>query len=180
MKNQKTLGNKGFSLVELIVVIAIMAVLMGVLAPTLIGNIEKSRESKDLQNLDTIYNAINTVLATETGAKEGKASYAGSVTPVNSALANGSNAFGKKLAEALGSSVDDGTATCVGTDAKIYFYITNDLKVCVFLKGTPDSDAPSSDPAAGKGIAWAPKNEKYMVAGNSLAVSALADVSSGS
>ena len=33
-KTQKRLGNKGFSLVELIVVIAIMAVLVGVLAPT--------------------------------------------------------------------------------------------------------------------------------------------------
>ena len=33
-KTQKKLGNKGFSLVELIVVIAIMAVLVGVLAPT--------------------------------------------------------------------------------------------------------------------------------------------------
>ena len=33
-KTQKRLGNKGFSLVELIVVIAIMAVLVGVLALT--------------------------------------------------------------------------------------------------------------------------------------------------
>lgn len=64
MKRSKS-NNGGFSLVELIVVIAIMAVLVGVLAPTLIGNIEKSRESKDLQNLDSIRQAVVTAMADE-------------------------------------------------------------------------------------------------------------------
>ena len=46
-KKQRTLNNKGFSLIELIVVIAIMAILVGAMAPQVTKYIEKSRKSAD-------------------------------------------------------------------------------------------------------------------------------------
>ena len=57
--------NKGFSLVELLVVIAIMVVLVGVVAPTLLNNIEKSKEAKDIQYLDSIASAVQSSLTNE-------------------------------------------------------------------------------------------------------------------
>lgn len=54
----KKTNNKGFSLVELIVVIAIMAVLIGVLAPTFTKYVEQARRSTDIQNAEEIKQAI--------------------------------------------------------------------------------------------------------------------------
>ena len=82
-KTQKKLGNKGFSLVELIVVIAIMAVLVGVLAPTLIKNIEKSRESKDAQNIEQIKSSIEVALQDETAYDQAVPTVSGSASSSN-------------------------------------------------------------------------------------------------
>ncbi|MBE6578297.1 MAG: prepilin-type N-terminal cleavage/methylation domain-containing protein [Ruminococcaceae bacterium] len=50
--------NKGFSLVELIVVIAIMAILVGVAVPVYTSYIEKTQKNKDIQMVDEIKHAI--------------------------------------------------------------------------------------------------------------------------
>ena len=57
--------NKGFSLVELIIVIAIMAILAGAIAPALIRYIDKSRRSNDVSAAKTIKTAIETTMAKE-------------------------------------------------------------------------------------------------------------------
>lgn len=59
MKKQN-MNNKGFSLVELIIVIAIMAILIVVLAPQYLRYVERSRNSTDMQNARTIMTAVET------------------------------------------------------------------------------------------------------------------------
>ncbi len=61
----KKWNNKGFSLVELIIVIAIMAVLMAVLAPFMINYVERSRVQKDESALDEVLNSTHIALSVD-------------------------------------------------------------------------------------------------------------------
>lgn len=54
--------DQGFSLVELIVVIAIMAVFIGILAPTYLSYVEKTRKGIDDNSAEEIRRATETII----------------------------------------------------------------------------------------------------------------------
>jgi len=56
-------SNKGFSLVELIIVIAIMAVLVGVLAPTYLKYVERTKRTTDCSNIGSVLDACEVLAA---------------------------------------------------------------------------------------------------------------------
>lgn len=98
----KKTSNKGFSMVELIIVIAIMAILAAALAPSLIKYINKSRLSTDIQTGSTIASAINSALAVEK-AYDDADSWDDSIVDVNSILSAGDN-FASEVANVVGAT----------------------------------------------------------------------------
>lgn len=98
-ENKKKLNNKGFSLVELIIVIAIMAILAGALAPQLIKYLDKSRKATDVQTAQTIATAVNSALADETAYTA-----AADVTITATYAAANPDAFQAEIKSILGST----------------------------------------------------------------------------
>lgn len=66
----KKRNNKGFSLVELIVVIAVMAVLVVVLAPAYLRYVDKAKVQKDVSAVSEVVQAIKIAAAEEAVAEE--------------------------------------------------------------------------------------------------------------
>lgn len=57
------LRKKGFTLIELIVVIAIIGVLASILVPSMLGYVKKSKKTSDIAAAKTIYNNVVAVIA---------------------------------------------------------------------------------------------------------------------
>lgn len=107
MKKEK-MNDKGFSLVELIIVIAIMAVLVVVLAPQYLKYVERSRNSTDISNATAIVTALQ-VYAADPDVETANAFKVGDTFDV-SVVASGSTPD---------SSVTAGAATEALKEAKI-------------------------------------------------------------
>ncbi|MDE5777493.1 MAG: type II secretion system GspH family protein [Lachnospiraceae bacterium] len=142
--------NKGFSMVELIIVIAIMAILAGALAPALIRYINKSRISTDIQTANTIATGIQTAIANEGGYDEAVANY-------NTAWYDCTTVWGKTddFAESLKTTVGSkapqvkskkcvskggSAATGSASDKEFYFYIDMDKNAVLVRLGDTSGD----------------------------------------
>ena len=141
MKND----NKGFSLIELIVVIAIMAILVGVMAPNVLKYVESSRESADKQAADAVRTAVMTALV-DPGIADG--SYPGAVSGknINASPFTESTAtdFSEIFADNLGktpSTIGDSLRSKKFKGADVLVTISSTNEVSVLLKGTATVDS---------------------------------------
>lgn len=105
--------NKGFSLVELIVVIAIMAILVGVAVPVYSSYIEKAQKSKDEQMVDEIKHAIEIAAVGESWYQQ---------------LPNG-GAVGTVVISKTGTTVSGDNATLIQTALEKTFGDLTSLKL---------------------------------------------------
>lgn len=138
-------SNKGFSLVELIIVIAIMAILAAAIAPALIRYIDKSRKADDIQFFGQFATAANSALANEDAYSDvsgdmgtGKAVYTatfdskGELQPLPT-----SNEFEKEVSSTIGNGnklkYTKGAKNC--KTQNITIVISADEKVHVSVDG---------------------------------------------
>ena len=58
-------ARSGFSLIELLIAITVRVVLVGLITPYIIRYVDRAREVRDMQTLDSIYEGINAALTDE-------------------------------------------------------------------------------------------------------------------
>jgi len=140
--------NKGFSLVELIIVIAIMAILVGVMAPQLIKYIEKSKVSADAQSADSVHTAIVTAMLDPEVAQA--SDYDTQVSGINGATITEGAAIGGTGGGELAAAANEilgGTAPILKSNGHSGFSIdVSGSTVIVTLPGTDSTGKKAGSP----------------------------------
>lgn len=133
---------EGFSLVELIIVIAIMAILIAVVALAVIPYINSAREAKDHDAINNLQAAFKTVMAKEKFAKKLSS---GNMTATKTLDADMLKALeeltDKKVAD-VKTALSSDAATAAGVD--IYFEV-KDKECIVFLSKNGSAAVTDSD-----------------------------------
>lgn len=127
-KDRKGMNNKGFSFVELIIAIAILAIMAGVLAPQLIKYIDSSRKSTDVQNAQAIATAVNIALANEKAYNRAKAT-----------AGTGSSGYNVTTCTNTGDDFQQAVASVIGANMPTPKYnsnIYNDFAIVLKDTGT--------------------------------------------
>lgn len=136
MKKQKSIGNKGFSLVELIIVIAIMAILIGVMAPQLMKYVERSRVSADTQVADTVRTAIMTAMLDPTVDDGSTPTAGGAEANITTIASTDGKKFSKLVEEILGdttANVSKKLKSKAYKDQPIMYQVTSTNQVIVTI-----------------------------------------------
>lgn len=135
--------NRGFSLVELIVVVAIMAVLVGVLAPSLLRYVEKTRIQKDVSAVSEVREAVIVAMADEaifTENKTGATVTIGDntkITCTTGSPAATSTKLEKELETVIGSTGVDFTSKALGGNTvTLTVTVTNSTVKCAYSSVT--------------------------------------------
>lgn len=141
--------NRGFSLVELIIVIAIMAILAGVLAPQFIKYIGNSKKSSDIQNAQMIADSVAAQISDD-GVK-GNSKFAGGTISYASGALPISPVSDASIKAVVGGDVN------VKLDSGYTYYVQSDASGNVIVSVSNDAGKTSVElyPVVASGSDWA-------------------------
>ncbi len=135
MKNKN-----GFSLVELIVVAAIMAVLIGILAPSYLSYVEKTREELDKHDAEEIRKATETIILSGSYTVEETVVVTYSCNGIQVTEADYATALEDELRQIFPDFPNEVPKSKKYTDAVYSVSLTEDVNATLNVSGSWDVD----------------------------------------